>query len=82
MSTLEVSYQSPEYTQINYKNKPVRVTPLQYGNWLKWFTNQSEGIPAYICIDMATQNAVTGDTISIEYQEGEKSHRVTKIVTE
>lgn len=48
---------SPEYTQINYKNKPVRVTPLQYGNWLKWFTNQSEGIPAYICIDMATQNA-------------------------
>lgn len=48
---------SPDYTQINYKNKPVRVTPLQYGNWLKWFTNQSEGIPAYICIDMATQNA-------------------------
>lgn len=48
---------SPEYTQINYNNKPVRVTPLQYGNWLKWFTNQSDGIPAYICIDMATQNA-------------------------
>ncbi len=48
---------SPDYTQINYKNKPVRVTPLEYGNWLKWFTNQSEGIPAYICIDMATQNA-------------------------
>lgn len=48
---------SPDYTQINYKNKPVRVTPLQYGNWLKWITNQSDGIPAYICIDMATQNA-------------------------
>jgi len=48
---------SPDYTQINYKNKPVRVTPLEYGNWLKWFTNQGEGIPAYICIDMATQNA-------------------------
>ena len=46
-----------DYTQINYKGKPVRVTPLQYGNWLKWFTNMREGIPAYICIDMATQNA-------------------------
>lgn len=48
---------TPDYTQINYQGKPVRVTPLQYGNWLKWFTNMSEGIPAYICIDMATQNA-------------------------
>lgn len=48
---------TPDYTQINYKGKPVRVTPLQYGNWLKWFTNMREGIPAYICIDMATQNA-------------------------
>ncbi|MBO5485432.1 MAG: CvpA family protein, partial [Eubacterium sp.] len=42
---------------INYQNKPVRVTPLRYGNWLKWFSNQSDGIPAYIKIDMATQNA-------------------------
>lgn len=48
---------TPDYTQINYKGKPVRVTPLQYGNWLKWLMNMREGIPAYICIDMATQNA-------------------------
>ena len=46
-----------DYTQINYKNKPVRVTPLKYGNLLKWFTNNGDGIPAYIMIDMATQNA-------------------------
>ncbi len=43
------------YTQINYQGKPVRVTPLRYGNLIKWFTNRSEGIPAYIKIDMATQ---------------------------
>lgn len=48
---------SNDYTQINYKNKPVRVTPLRYGSLLKWFTNQSDGIPAYIRIDMATQDA-------------------------
>lgn len=44
------------YTQINYKGTPVRVTPLRYGNLFKWFTNRSKGIPAYIMIDMTTQN--------------------------
>lgn len=43
------------YTQINFQNKPVRVTPLAYGSLFKWFTNQSQGIPAYIMIDMTTQ---------------------------
>ena len=43
------------YTQINYRGKPVRVTPLMYGDIIKWFNNQTEGIPAYIMIDMTTQ---------------------------
>ncbi len=47
---------APNYTQINYQGTPVRVTPLQYGGVIKWFTNRSKGIPAYIRIDMATQN--------------------------
>lgn len=45
------------YSQINYKEKPVRVTPLRYGNLIKWFTNYKNGIPAYIRIDMTTQEA-------------------------
>ena len=48
---------SDMYTQINYQNKPVRVTPLQYGSLIKWFTNHGDGIPAYIRIDMTTQEA-------------------------
>lgn len=44
------------YTQINYRGKPVRVSPLKYASVIKWLTNQSDGIPAYICIDMTTQN--------------------------
>ena len=43
------------YTQINYKGKPVRVTPLVYASSIKWLTNHGEGIPAYIMIDMTTQ---------------------------
>ena len=44
------------YSQINYQDKPVRVSPLRYANVIKWFTNQSEGILAYIRIDMTTQS--------------------------
>lgn len=45
-----------DYTQINYKGKPTRVTPLRYASEIKWLTNQSKGIPAYILIDMTTQD--------------------------
>ncbi len=44
-----------DYTQINFQGKPVRVTPLEYASPIKWLTNQKEGIPAYILIDMTTQ---------------------------
>lgn len=47
---------SNDYTQLNYQGKPVRVTPLAYASPIKWLTNNRQGIPAYILIDMATQN--------------------------
>lgn len=58
---------SPDFTQINVNNRPVRVTPLSYASPIKWLTNQSSGIPAYIKIDMATQ-----DTECIKLTEGIK----------
>ena len=45
-----------DYTQINYKGRPVRVTGLYYGDWIKWLNNRSNGLPAYLIIDMVTQN--------------------------
>ena len=45
------------YTQINYQGRPVRVTSLAYGDLVKWFTNRSAGLPAYLIIDMVTQEA-------------------------
>ena len=47
---------SDDYTQLNYQNKPVRVTPLEYASAIKWLTNRKNGIPAYVRIDMATQD--------------------------
>lgn len=46
-----------EYTQINYNDNPYRVTTLSYSNIFKWFTNQSEGLPAYISVNMVTQDS-------------------------
>ncbi len=46
-----------DYTQINYKNHPYRVTPLKYADIIKWFANQSEGVPGYITVDLTTQEA-------------------------
>ncbi len=64
------------YSQINYQGRPVRVTPLEYASFIKWFTNQKEGIPAYITIDMATQNTelVKLDE-GIKYSESEYLNR-------
>lgn len=44
-----------EFTQINYKNSPVRVGTLAYGDIFKWFKNTKEGMPGYIIVDMVTQ---------------------------
>ena len=52
-----------DYTQINYHGRPVRVTPLRYGDIIKWFNNRSEGLPAYLVIDMVTQNV---DVVRLE----------------
>ena len=55
------------YSQINYQDRPVRVSPLKYASIIKWLTNNGEGIPAYMKIDMATQ-----DTELVKLDEGMK----------
>lgn len=41
--------------QINYLGTPVRVTYLDYDSFFKWCNNRAEGIPAYMVVDMVTQ---------------------------
>ncbi len=47
-------YVSDLYTQINYNNEIVRVTPLEYASIIKYFTNRDEGIKGYIMVDSVT----------------------------
>lgn len=58
---------SEDYTQINLHDRPVRVTPLIYGDIFKWFNNYQRGIPAYLQIDMVTQ-----ETSLVRLNEGMK----------
>jgi hypothetical protein len=46
-------------TQINFEGNPYRIFPLKYGDVFKWFNNTREGIPAYIAVNMYTQEAST-----------------------
>ena len=43
------------YTQINFNDDIIRVTPLEYANVIKYFTNRKNGVKGYI-----TLNSVTG----------------------
>lgn len=64
------------YSQINYKGRPVRVTPLVYASPIKWLTNMKDGIPAYITIDMATQKTeLVKLKEGIRYSEAEYFNR-------
>ncbi len=54
ISQFEVSGQM---TQINYKNEPVKVTTLSYGDVFKWLKNTKAGLPGYIVVNMVTQKS-------------------------
>jgi len=62
-----------DYTQINYKRKPVRVSPLEYAGFFKWLNNSKAGIPNYIMVDMIN-GAVTLEKPkqNIMYSESER----------
>lgn len=55
------------YTQINYNDDIIRVTPLDYSNWIKYFTNRGNGIPGYV-----TVNSVTGEAKLVKLDKGMK----------
>ena len=63
----QFEYPEGESTQINYHGRPVRVSPLAYAAFIKWFTNRGEGLPAYVLVDMVTQEASV-----VRLQEGIK----------
>ena len=67
---------SNDSTQINYQGRPVRLAPIAYADLIKWFTNRGEGLPAYVVVDMVTQEAtVTRLSEGIKYSFSEPLNR-------
>lgn len=67
---------SNDSTQINYQGRPVRVAPIAYADLIKWFTNRSQGLPAYVTVDMVTQEAtVTRLADGMKYSFSEPLNR-------
>ena len=60
-------YVNDLYTQINYNNEIVRVTPIEYDGIIKYFTNRDEGVKGYIKV-----NSVDGKSSLVELKEGMK----------
>ena len=58
---------SNNYTQINYNDDIVRVTPLEYASLIKYFTNRSNGVAGYI-----TVNSVDGESNLVRLENGMK----------
>ena len=68
MSELVSQYSvSTLYTQINYNDIIMRVTPLEYADGIKWLTNRKEGIVGYI-----TVNSVDGESKLVRLNKGMK----------
>ena len=70
------------YTQINYKGVPYRVTVLRYGDFFKWWKHTNEGLPAYVLINMVTQEAqVVRPESGIKYSESEFfNHKLSRYI--
>ena len=67
---------SGDSTQINYQGRPVRVAPIAYADLIKWFTNRGNGLPAYVVVDMVTQQAtVTRLSEGMKYSFSEPLNR-------
>ncbi len=56
-----------DYTQINYKGRPTRVTPLRYVDFFKWFNNYKEGLPRVVMVDL-----ISGEVQMLKLSSGMK----------
>ncbi len=48
---------SDTYTTIYYKGRVVKVAPLEYDGFFKYFNNKKDGVPGYVLVDTETNEA-------------------------
>lgn len=58
-------YVSDLYTQINYNDEIVRVTPMEYADIIKYIANRKDGVKGYIMVD-----SVNGESKIVRLDKG------------
>ena len=51
LTGLVSQYNVGSYTQIDLAGKPVKVAPLLYDGFFKWYRNRASGVPGYVLVD-------------------------------
>ena len=64
VSQFNVSY---DYTQIDYKGKPIKVSPLEYAGFFKWINNKDTGIEGYVTVDPVSMSASFQECEGMKY---------------
>lgn len=64
VSQFNVSY---DYIQIDFKGKPVKVSPLEYAGYFKWLNNRDEGVKGYVTVDPVSMSASFEDSEGMKY---------------
>lgn len=48
---------SSDYSQIDFKGRPVKVSALEYAGFFKWINNKDNGVCGYVSVDPVTMSA-------------------------
>lgn len=64
VSQFNVSY---DYIQIDFKGKPVKVSPLEYAGYFKWLGNKDNGVKGYVTVDPVSMSATFEDSEGMKY---------------
>ncbi len=64
VSQFDVSY---DYTQIDFKGKPIKVAPLEYAGYFKWLNNKANGIKGYVSVDPVSMSATYKSSDGMKY---------------
>lgn len=58
---------SDDYTQIDYRGKPVKVSALGYAGFFKWINNKDSGVVGYVTVDPVSMSAEFTEYGSMKY---------------
>lgn len=64
VSQFDVSY---DYSQIDYKGKPIKVSALGYAGFFKWINNKDNGVCGYVTVDPVSMTASYNECDGMKY---------------